>query len=348
MAVATVMATGASYLSSTWLLAGVIDVSSGQPFRQVWAERFRWLWPYYWGLGMLAFALIFSFQTAGLIGVIATLAPLLVLRFGQVQYIAHTQSLVSQLRQTNTELRSKSGEIARLNEELLLALSRTIDLRVPEVQDHSLNVARYAMLIASEMKLPPERIEMVRKAALLHDIGKLGIPESILLKPASLTPIEYELVKRHATMGADIVAACHSLNALVPLVRHHHEHYDGRGYPAGLKDHEIPVEARIISLADAVEAMAVDRPYRQAMPSGTILAEIQRHAGSQFDPDVVDAFLQVVREQGESVIVSLPGGDRGQTSPEASEAKPGIQKPPTSHRFISRRRLDVRHPQANV
>jgi len=304
LAVATVVATGASYLSSTGLLAGVIDLSSGQAFRRVWAERFRWLWLYYLGLGMLAFALIFSFQSAGLIGVIATVVPLLVLRFGQTQYITHTQGLVNQLRNTNTELREKSDQISQLNEELLLALSRAIDLRDPDVQDHSLNVARYATLIAGEMNLPPERVERIRKAGLLHDIGKLGIPEAILFKPGRLTPAEYEIIKEHATMSAEIIETCHSLSALAPFIRHHHERYDGRGYPAGLKDHDIPLEARIISLADTIEAMASDRPYRQAMSSEAILDEIQTHRGTQFDPEVVNAFFKVIGKHGESIIVN--------------------------------------------
>jgi diguanylate cyclase (GGDEF)-like protein/putative nucleotidyltransferase with HDIG domain len=304
LALATVAATGISYFSSTWLLAGVIDLSSGQAFRRVWAERFQWLWPYYLGLGMLAFTLIFSFQSSGLLGIVATIVPLLVVRFGQAQYIAHTQGLVGQLRNTNAELHKKSNQISQLNEELLLALSRAIDLRDPDVQDHSLNVSRYATLIASEMNLPPERVELVRKAGLLHDIGKLGIPEVILFKPARLTPAEYEIIKEHAAMGADIVAASHALSALVPVIRHHHERYDGQGYPAGLKDHDIPLEARIISLADTIEAMASDRPYRQAISSDAILAEIRAHTGTQFDPEIVNAFLQVIHKHGESIIVN--------------------------------------------
>ena len=341
LAVATGVATGASYLSSTWLLAGVIDLSSGQAFRQVWAERFRWLWPYYLGLGMLAFTLIFGFQVGGLIGVIAMVAPLLVLRFGQVQYIAHTQNLVSQLRQTNDELQNKSGQITHLNEDLLLALSRTIDLRDPEAQDHSLNVARYATLIASEMNLPPERVEVVRKAALLHDIGKLGVPEIILFKPGRLTPAEYEIVKQHAAMGADIVETCHSLSALVPLVRHHHERYDGRGYPDGLKDHEIPLEARIISLADTIEAMASDRPYRQAIPSQAIVAEIHQNAGSQFDPEVVSAFFHVMRKQGESLIVNSARKANGQSATCLNEDQQAAQLAPSEQHLINRLLLDV-------
>jgi putative nucleotidyltransferase with HDIG domain len=190
--------------------------------------------------------------------------------------------------------------------------------------------------------LPPARVEVVRKAGLLHDIGKLGIPEAILLKPASLTPAEYEIIKKHAVMGAEIVETCRSLGAIVPFVRHHHERYDGRGYPAGLKDHDIPLEARIISLADTIEAMASDRPYRRAIPSPAILAEIQDKAGSQFDPEIVSAFIRVVRKQGESVIVNSAHSMNSEI-PLSVADWPGIGTPSTLH---SSRSTDFQFPSA--
>lgn len=297
-------AAGLGYLSSTSLLAGVIDLSSGQPFQQVWVERFRWLWPYYLALGVVAFALSFSYESNGFLGVAVTLVPLLVLRLGQTQYLDHTKTLVSQLRETNLELQKRTEEVSALNEELLISLSRAIDLRDPDVQDHSQHVARYATLIAREMKLPPPRVELIRKAALLHDIGKLGIPEAILFKPGRLSSAEYEDVKQHAEMGAEIVGYCHSLHAIVPFIRHHHERYDGRGYPDGLMGQRIPLEARILSVADTVEAMAADRPYRRGLSAETILAEVQANAGTQFDPVVAAAFCAVVQREGPAVIVN--------------------------------------------
>ncbi len=319
-----IAAGGLSYLSSTWLLAGVIDLSSGQPFHQVWSERFRWLWPHYLALGAVAFALIFSYRYGGLPGVAASLVPLLVVRLGQSQYLNHTKGLVSQLRETNAELQKKTDEISTLNEELLLSLSRAIDLRDPDVRDHSQHVARYATLIAQAMNLPPERVELVRKAGLLHDIGKLGIPEAILFKPGRLTREEYEDVKQHSVMGAEIVGYCHSLHGLVPFIRHHHERYDGRGYPDGLKEHAIPLEARILSVADTVEAMAADRPYRRGLPAEAILAEVRANAGTQFDPLVVTAFCAMVQGQGPSVIInSAHENGRVLLSGQGPEAAPG-------------------------
>ena len=128
-----------------------------------------------------------------------------------MQYIEHTKSMVNQLRGTNIELRKKAEEISILNEELLVALSNIIDLRDPYVMGHSQNVARYATLIAREMNLPPERVELIRKAGLLHDIGKIGIPEFILFKPDRLNKREFAVVKEHVTLGTDILNTCHSL-----------------------------------------------------------------------------------------------------------------------------------------
>lgn len=292
------------YLSSTLLVSMAMDLSSGQPFYRLWPERFRWLWPYYLALGVLASALASGYMAYGLAGVLVALVPLLMLRYSQVQYIDHTTALVTRLRQNYSDLQGQAQQISALNEELLLALSQVTDLRDPDVNGHSQNVARYAVLIAQELGLTPERVEAVRKAALLHDIGKLGVPEAILFKPARLNAQEYSVVKQHSALGAEIVDNCRSLRNLAPFIRHHHEWFDGRGYPAGLSGAEIPLEARILSVADAVEAMASDRPYRAGLDGAAILAELHRNMGSQFDPAVVLAFERVVSRQGQGLIVN--------------------------------------------
>ena len=298
------IAAGLVYLSSTSLLALAIDLDSGQPFRRVWAERFGWLWPYYLALGVVAYALIGGYLSSGAVGVIVILTPLLMLRFSQTQYLDHTKANVNQLRAANAELSKRAEEFSALNEGLILALSHIIDLRDPYVQGHSVNVARYATLIAEALDLPPERIELVRKAGLLHDIGKLGISETILFKPGHLTATEYDAIKHHSALGAEIVQDIRSLHMLATFIRHHHERYDGQGYPDGLSKEAIPLEARIVGVADTIEAMTSDRPYRRAMSIQAVLAEIQDKAGSQFDPEVVSAFIRVVHKHGESVIVN--------------------------------------------
>ncbi len=135
----------------------------------------------------------------------------------------------------------------------------------------------------------------------LHDIGKVGVPEPILCKRGPLTPAEWEVMRSHPIVGAQIVAPIAFLQDAVDLVRHHHERFDGSGYPDGLRGDEIPLAARVFSVADAFDAMTSDRPYRGAMCSGRAVAEIQRGAGSQFDPSVVGAFVQMIEEDAPEV-----------------------------------------------
>jgi putative nucleotidyltransferase with HDIG domain len=186
----------------------------------------------------------------------------------------------------------------------LVALAKATDMRDPYVMEHSLNVARYAELIAKELGLPAEKTELVRKAGLLHDIGKLAIPDAILFKPEKLTGEEYIQIKDHVITGADLIYGCHSLRPLIPIIKHHHESYDGSGYPDGLAGEIIPLEARILGVSDALEAMASDRPYRKGRTPQGIVEELKKWSGKQFDPMVVDAFIRVVQKHGESVIVN--------------------------------------------
>jgi putative nucleotidyltransferase with HDIG domain len=255
-------------------------------------------------MGLAAFALIFGYDNAGLLGVLTVLVPLLILRYSQGQYIRRTSQNVGQLRATNAELNQRAQEITALNEELLLTLAGMIDLRDPYVLDHSQHVARYAALIGQQLGLSPARLELLRKAALLHDLGKIGIPERVLFKAASLDPDEYRIIQQHVTLGGDILETSHSLRPLMSFIRHHHERYDGGGYPDHLVGDNIPLEARILSLADAIEAMASDRPYRVGSTLDVIVAEIRQHSGAQFDPRVVEAFMAVVGELGEAVIIN--------------------------------------------
>jgi diguanylate cyclase (GGDEF)-like protein/putative nucleotidyltransferase with HDIG domain len=292
------------YGISTCTVGIAISLDTGHSFRLVWDERFRWLGPFYAAFGVVAFLFVVAYYFAGLLGALAVLAPLLILRLSQYQFVERTKDVVNQIRSTNVELQNQADEITIINEELLLMLAGVSDLRDPYVVGHSQHVSRYAVLIAEELGLSPGRVDRVRKAGLLHDIGKLGIAESILFKPGPLTKEEYESVKEHVRLGADILNLCHSLRDLIPFILHHHERFDGRGYPDGIKGGEIPLEARILGLADAVEAMASDRHYQTAMDAEAILKEVDRQAGSQFDPNVAKAFIKVVEKAGHSVIVN--------------------------------------------
>ena len=267
-----IMAGTIVYFVSTLLLSGVMSLSMNQPFRRIWSERFRWLWPYYMAFGVAGFVLILGYSAAGVIGIGVVFLPLLTLRLSQTQYIEKTKANVQQLQTKNLELENQSYLIRNLSEDLLLSLANVIDLRDAYTMGHSNIVADFAILLAKELELPSERIELVRKSGLLHDIGKIGIPDSILFKPGQLTTDEFEIIKQHPARGAEIVSANHSLRELSPIIRHHHERFDGNGYPDGIQGQEIPLEARILCLVDSIQAMASNRPYRQAMSLPEIMS----------------------------------------------------------------------------
>lgn len=292
------------YLITTTFVAVAVHLNRGQSVKTIWQERFSWLWPYYLAMGIVSFALTQGYQNAGVTGVISIVIPLLLIRFAQEQYLQRTEALVKELRSKNQELEKNSEEIKVLNEELLNALADVIDLRDPYVLGHSRHVSRYCVMIGKKMGLMPRRLELLRKAGLLHDIGKLGVPEHILFKPSKLTPAEYATIQKHVTLGAEIIGKCHSLKEIVPIIRHHHERYDGKGYPEKLKSNQIPMEARIMAVADAVEAMASDRPYRKGMSEKEILAELEQNSGTQFDPHVVQAFIRAVEDGKEPAIIN--------------------------------------------
>jgi len=301
----SIVSAGIVYLSTTWLIAtGMSLESSHHSIKEIWNDKFSWLAPYYLSLGVMAFALIFSYTAAGLFGLLVVLVPLMMLRMSQVQYLDKTKVVVEELRKKNLALQGSAEEIQKLNDGLLNALAEVVDLRDPYVLGHSKQVARIAELLATRLGLPSKQVELIRKAGLLHDIGKLGISETILFKPGKLTPFEYEVIKGHTTLGAEIIETSHSLHQLIPIVRYHHEHYDGKGYPSGLIGSQIPIEARILAVADAVEAMASDRPYRLGRDEQEIINELTRFAGSQFDPLAVRAFVDLARENPESLIVN--------------------------------------------
>jgi diguanylate cyclase (GGDEF)-like protein/putative nucleotidyltransferase with HDIG domain len=179
------------------------------------------------------------------------------------------------------------------NRTLANSLALAVDAKDSYTQSHSQTVANLCAAIADELGFDARRLQRIRIAGLLHDVGKIGIPDAILRKPAKLTPSEYDLMKTHAALGADIVLAA-EMPQRAEWIRHHHERIDGRGYPDGLAGAEIPLESRVIHVADAFEAMTSDRPYRKGPGEQFAIEELRRYAGTQFDKDVVDAFMRVL------------------------------------------------------
>jgi diguanylate cyclase (GGDEF)-like protein len=176
------------------------------------------------------------------------------------------------------------------------ALARAVDAKDGYTHSHSQRVARYAAELGRALGLPEERLEMVRTAGVLHDVGKIGIPDAVLLKPAKLDNAEFAVMRRHSELGRDIIAGA-GLEEIADWVLHLHERFDGRGYPDGVAGQDIPLESRILHCADALEAMTSSRIYRPGMEVDRALSELERGAGSQFDPHVVAALIDLVRER---------------------------------------------------
>ena len=191
-------------------------------------------------------------------------------------------------------LASKHHDRATLDH--VYALSATVDARDPFTYGHSERVATIAEMIGRAAGLPPEELTDLEFGALLHDIGKVGVPDSILTKPDKLTEKEWRVMRKHPGEGAKIIGHVKELASVVPMVRHHHEWYDGSGYPDGLKGEEIPICARIISIADAYDTMTTLRPYRVPMSQRAALEELRRCSGTQFDPELVEYFARVLSE----------------------------------------------------
>lgn len=210
------------------------------------------------------------------------------------------------LRRASAEVHHRDAELVSLNARLhdsmlslegqslgtLQALSAAVDEKDSYTARHSLGVTNWAHLIGVAANLSPVDQATLERAGLLHDIGKIGVPESVLLKPGRLTDDEFALIREHPGAGARILETIPFLDEIVDVVRYHHERWDGTGYPDGLAGDAIPYLARVLAVADAFDAMTTDRPYRAAMPIGDAREELRACAGAQFDPDVVELFLR--------------------------------------------------------
>lgn len=180
--------------------------------------------------------------------------------------------------------------------ETIKALALALDARDHYTHGHSQEVTEYAVLIAEKMKLSEEEIKNIRDAGVLHDIGKIGISDAVLLKPGRLTEEEYNQIKTHPVIAKKILEPVNLLTDKIPLIYHHHERFDGEGYPEGLKAEEIPLGARILAVADAYQAMVSNRPYRFALSKKEAIRELEINKGKQFDPAIVDVFLQIIEK----------------------------------------------------
>lgn len=193
----------------------------------------------------------------------------------------------------NNKLHNTMNDLQETHAATLQALTVILDRRDAGTKGHSLRVTKYSIILAERIGITGQELENIRLGALLHDIGKIGIPDSILFKPGKLVPKEMDVMRRHPEIGYEMVSKIEFLKDAAPIVLHHHERFDGRGYPHGLRGEDIPVGARIFTIADSFDAMTSDRPYRKALPVEAALAEIKACSGEQFCPECVEMFLKI-------------------------------------------------------
>jgi HD-GYP domain-containing protein (c-di-GMP phosphodiesterase class II) len=199
---------------------------------------------------------------------------------------------------------SQRADVEATYDELLEVLGVALDFRDNETAGHSRRVTRFCSEIAQAMGCSLEQLTQINRGAYLHDLGKIAIPDAILFKKGKLTPQEWEVMRTHAWIGYNLVSRISLLAPVAEILLMHHEHYDGTGYPRGLKGDEISVGARIFAIADTLDAMTSDRPYRKAMPFSAAREEIKRESGRQFDPKAVMAFLAIPEDKLRAVLLS--------------------------------------------
>jgi diguanylate cyclase (GGDEF)-like protein/putative nucleotidyltransferase with HDIG domain len=278
------------FLSNSWLVAIALGLERRQSAVQLWWRNFTWLSVnYFSGASVAAVIVTYTkrLDTAALISTLVIILPLLV-----VSYLTF-RTAMGRVEDSNQHL----SELNQLYLSTIETLAMAIDAKDQITHGHIRRVQIYAVGLARRIGVTDEtQIKAIEAAALLHDMGKLAVPEYILNKPGKLTDAEFEKMKLHATVGADILSAIKFPYPVVPIVRHHHENWDGTGYPSGLRSTDIPIGARILSVVDCFDALTSDRPYRPRLSDAEALAVLNQRRGSMYDPLIVDTFVAVHRD----------------------------------------------------
>ena len=205
------------------------------------------------------------------------------------------------IKEINEKLSESNELLEKSYLESIEILRRTVEAKDVYTRGHSDRVSKYALLIGERLNLSEDEMKTIRIGSLFHDIGKIGIPDAILLKDTKLSDDEYSEIKNHPTIGAHILANATIFADILPIVKHHHERYDGKGYPSQLKGEEIPLLARIVAVADTFDAMTSRRSYRSALDLDYTTKEIERCSGTQFDPTIAKVFLDILKEEPEKI-----------------------------------------------
>lgn len=198
------------------------------------------------------------------------------------------------INQINEELSEKNEELEQAYLDTIKILRQTVEAKDPYTRGHSDRVSALSVLLGKQLCLGDNDLETLRVGGLFHDIGKIGIPDQVLTKTEKLTNQEFSLIMQHPSIGANILGNTKFFHDIIPIVKHHHERFDGNGYPSKLSGEKIPYLVRIVSIIDAFDAMTSNRSYRKALPMKTVIAEIDKCKGTQFDPEIADTFLKII------------------------------------------------------
>lgn len=236
----------------------------------------------------------------GISRVILTVKNLLEKRTLAIEKKNYQVSLEFKVLKQTEQIRNTMNELHTAYDNTLTALVKALDAREKEVGSHSERVMNYSLFMADKIGLAGKDIEQLSKGALLHDIGKIGITDNILLKSGKLNDEEWGEMRRHPQIGYDIMSEISFLKGPAEIILTHHEHFDGNGYPHKLRGGQIPIGSRIFGLVDTLDAMTSDRPYRQALPFDSVISEVKKFRGTQFDPEIADIFLSITRAQWEN------------------------------------------------
>ena len=294
------LSAGAYFLVNTSLTAIAIAMSERQSVVAVWRTNYSWMPVNFGATAVQGAALALAYQALGLFGVFVFTVPLCVAWFSFRLYMAKS----TEVRQRNEELSTVNELLRQTNDRLeqshisvIGALIGALEAKESHLSGHAATTMHYSVEVGRKLGLGAEEIAAIKLGALFHDVGKIGVPESLLSKPAELTDEEWIEMRAHPTIGASLLGNVPMLDRIRPIVVAHHENFDGTGYPAGLKGSEIPLAAQIISVADSFDAMTSERPYRIALRPKQALRELRANSGTQFNPVVVEAFIQVVIEE---------------------------------------------------
>jgi putative nucleotidyltransferase with HDIG domain len=281
-------AAGVFFLTNTFSIALVIALTEGKHAWTVWRDSYFWSFPNYLVAAAVAWMISAASHLVGWQSSLLLLPILYVIYRSQSVYVHRLEDA----KRHAEEQQKHAEEVVALHRRTIHALALAIEAKDQTTHDHLERVEVYAMAVGIELGLSPSELEALGASALLHDIGKLAVPEHIISKPGKLTPEEFEKMKIHPVVGAEILEQVRFPYAVAPIVRSHHEKWDGSGYPDGLSGEQIPIGARILSAVDCLDALASDRQYRRALPLDEAIKIVEQEAGKAFDPRVVEVLAR--------------------------------------------------------